>query len=70
MATKRTPLKRQIHRRISPAALEAYRAMKVAETDDEWWAHHRVLWHELRCKPWQFPCTDDSELLCALEETL
>jgi hypothetical protein len=69
MATKRIPLKRR-HRRITPAALEACRAMKVAETDDEWWAHHRVLHSELRCKPWQVPCTDDPELQDRLEDML
>jgi hypothetical protein len=42
--------------------------MKAAKTDEEWWDYHRVLWHELKCKPWQFPCTDDPQLVSTLEE--
>jgi hypothetical protein len=68
MPTKRVPLKRRQSQRITPAALDAYRAMKAAGTNEEWWTFHRVLHRELKCKPWQFPCTDDPELASALEE--
>jgi hypothetical protein len=68
MPTKRVPLKRRQSQRITPAALEAFRAMQSAKTGDEWWKHHSVLHRELKCKPWEWPCTKDPELVRALEE--
>lgn len=25
---------------------------------EEWWRQHSILHHELRCKPWQWPCIE------------
>lgn len=37
---------------------------------EEWWEHHSVLWHELRAKLWEWPCTDEPDVIEALEEAL
>jgi hypothetical protein len=40
---------------ITPAALEAFKRMEAAKTDDEWWAAHSILHKELGLPPWEWP---------------
>src|SRR5262249_55603802 len=70
MATKRIPINRLARGpRFTAEAIEAFRRMHALESQctctadveescaacDAWWDHHRVLFHELRLKPWEFP---------------
>jgi hypothetical protein len=64
MPTKRTPINRATKTRLSPIALDAFRRMQTAPTDDEWWSHHSILVRELRLKPWQWPAVEHPDAQC------
>jgi hypothetical protein len=67
VTTKRTPINRPSRTRVTPAALEAFRAMQRLERrcackdDDDcpacqqWGEQHAILHSELRLAPWQWP---------------
>jgi len=77
MTTKRTPIKRPLRPRdFTPASLGAFRKMRWLERrcqchlwkDDEicpachrWWAAHSILYDELRCRPWEWPCVENPD---------
>ena len=73
--TRRTPLaRRPALARITPAALEAFRRLRVLEAQctclpdgppirlcvacDEWWAQQSTISHELALKPWLWPAVE------------
>lgn len=62
MPTKRKPIKRNRTRPITPAALELFRQLRAAVTQEQWWAVHSQLHRELGCKPWEWPCVTDPDL--------
>jgi hypothetical protein len=34
----------------------------------EWWLQHSILHHELRCKPWQWPCIEHPDSVTCFPE--
>jgi hypothetical protein len=73
MPSKRTPLHRNLRRRISSVALGAFARMQRLEVDsDPWWEAHGVLHRELQLKPWEWPAYEDeqSELYRELRRAL
>jgi hypothetical protein len=64
VSTKRIPLRRDLRRQVTPAAIAAFARMEAATTDDEWWAAHAVLHAELGLKPWQWPAFEYPDEPC------
>lgn len=63
MGSKRTPIGRDLKRRITPEVISTFRLIeKLDVTSDAWWALHMRLHGLLGAKPWQFPvaCPPDS----------
>ena len=63
MSTKRIPVNRPPVVQITPAALAAFKAMRALEKQcscppacEAWRDQHAILWRELKCRPWEFPC--------------
>jgi hypothetical protein len=64
MTTKRTPRKREARPAISPAVIEAFKAMGAARYGSEtWWRAHDMLHDSLRLPPWVFPFDGNEEEL-------
>jgi hypothetical protein len=64
MPTKRTPLRRDMRRKITPEAVEAFRRMEAAAEADEWWEAHSVLHKELALPPWRWPAFEYPDAVC------
>ena len=64
MATKRTPLNRGPRHRITPEAVEAFRAMQAADTDEEWTEAHGRLHDALGLPPWEWYAIEDPAWRC------
>ena len=64
MTTKRTPLRRDMRRRITPEAIAAVRRIEIAQNSDEWWAAHNALHEALGLKPWEWPAIEHPEAQC------
>jgi hypothetical protein len=70
--TRRTPIARRPGVQITAAALEAFRRLRVLETQctcppdrepvcaacDEWWKMQGIIGRELALKPWHFPAIE------------
>ena len=61
MSTKRTPIRREFKRQITPKAVKAFQAMQAALSVEAWWQHHDVLHDEMGAKPWDWPCIEDPD---------
>ena len=70
MTTKRTPLNRGTHRRITPEVIEAFCTMEATRLtdDDAWWAAHSVLHSALGLPPWEWPGFDHPDDRCPYPE--
>ena len=62
------PIKRRISKmnpvRITPDAVEAFKRMEAAATDEEWTAAHSDLLDELKLPPWEFPAIEYPDEEC------
>jgi hypothetical protein len=59
MATKRTPVHREIRRQFTPEILDVFRRLRDAEYfSNAWWLEHGTLHRQLGCKLWQWPCVE------------
>ncbi len=60
MPTNRTPINRPPRSRITPLALQLFKAMQDCEPD-QWWSLHSELQDELQLMPYQWPAIADPD---------
>ena len=63
MPVKKRAAKGRQHK-ITPAVVDAFRAMESAEDDDAWWKAHSVLHRALNLPLWEWPAFEYPDAEC------